>query len=369
MSQSTVTCLCGQIKVPLKTPVPASTELCHCNICRHTTGAFFVGLPALGYRPDASILDKCPVYKTSDRVDRYFCSSCGTKLFVNTHHKSDGTPIDDTESWYAFGGAIDPPEGSTTDVLSIERHHGVSDTTDGGLAPFLSTPTAPAFGMKTDPLSHSDLAQMIKTSTSQSPPGEYDKLKVSCHCGGVSLLILRADHTERSISQLDRFIPRSPTGSVEEHKHFASTCVCRSCRLHTGSSFVPWIYVPGPQILNAHTGKPVVVHRAAYPDRGQTAAESANKGLTLKFFWSSDDSTRSFCYVCGAAVFYSMDRRQEITNIAAGLLRADDGVMARGWLSWQWGRCSWKDEATDKSILEAWKATADPESVKHYLDL
>ena len=237
----------------------------------------------------------------------------------------------------------------------------------GGMAPYmkqLGGRDIPCHDSRGDKISNADVNAMVASSgQGLSAPSVDDTLKAECRCGGVSLLIQRANHQERSVSQLDRFIPKNSNGNVENDKHIAMACACRSCRLHTGNSLATWIYVPPMQIINPHTGKPVVQHRAALPppDRNivNTAAHSANRGLTLKHYWSSPESCRSFCGVCGAAVFYTMDKRQEIINVAAGLLWAEEGVMARGWLSWQWGRVSWKEESVDREIRDAWIATAE----------
>jgi hypothetical protein len=97
-----------------------------------------------------------------------------------------------------------------------------------------------------------------------------------------------------------------------------------------GVSLATWIYVPPVQISNLHTGRPAAQHRTDMPE---TVTDDPNAELTMKHYWSSKGCCRSFCKVCGAAVFYTTDERPEITNIAAGLLRAEEGVMARSWLT------------------------------------
>ena len=363
MTTANITCLCGSINVPLTDPLPAATELCHCNPCRQTTGALFAGFAGpLDTVPDSSILDKCTVYHSSKTHDRYFCSTCATKLFVHPHHWNDGSVRD---TWHCYGGAIDPPASidassasQVGNVLRVETNEWLADTGgDGGMAPFLSKlggRDIPCYETDTSSklYSQAELGEMIKTSQSLPVPGKGSTLKAECRCGGVSLRIQRADHTDRTVSQLDRFIPKDHAGEPENDRHMAFACVCRFCRLHTGVSFSPWLYVPPVQVINPHTNEPVSQHRAASTDT------EANRGLTLKHYWSSPEACRSFCAVCGAAVFYSHDRRQEIVNVAAGLLRpGNGGILARQWLSWQWGRTAWKDEATDRDIMEAWKAT------------
>ena len=375
MSAPIISCLCGSISLPLKTTLPAPTELCHCSACRHTTGALCTGFVNLESAPPPAVVEKCTIYHTSKTQARYFCSTCGTKLFVHPHseREPDGTVkkrTDEDKAWCVLGSAVDPPEASRDDVLLVEKHEWLADATDAGLAPFMSKlggRDIPCFETKENEVSAADLDERLKTfGKDLLPPAPDGTLKAECRCGGVSLLIQRANHTERSVSQLDRFIPKNSNGNALNDKHIAMTCVCRYCRLHTGTSLAPWVYIPPVQIINPQTSKPVVQHRAALPPDPKvvnTAAQSANIGLTLKHYWSSPDCCRSFCSHCGAAVFYTVDRRQEVVNIAAGLLRAEEGVMARRWLSWQWGRVSWKDEATDQEIMKAWRATGDAEKL------
>ncbi|KAK5168380.1 uncharacterized protein LTR77_006950 [Saxophila tyrrhenica] len=358
MSSASVNCLCGAISFPHQQELPTPSELCHCKPCRHTTGALFAGFADLPSPPTAEILNKCTAYHTSDTHTRYFCSKCGTKLLVNAHHFRDGRHRDDSEAWFVVASAIDPPKNANADVLQVESHMWLSDTADCGVAPLmrqLGDRRLPCYGVSTDEIPDADLDGLLSAAGSSASLKSGDLLKVECRCGGVSLRIQRADHGDNTIPQLDRYIPRDHDGKVENDKHFASTCVCRSCRLHLGASLTPWLYVPPVQIINPHTGKPVATHHGAMT--GSTADDS-NAGLSLKHYWSRKDVCRSFCGTCGAGVFYTRDDRSEITNVAAGLMRADEGVMARRWVSWQWGRVSFPEEAVDKGIMEAWKASA-----------
>lgn len=62
-------------------------------------------------------------------------------------------------------------------------------------------------------------------------------------------------------------------------------------------------------------------------------------------------------------MFFWYENRQEIVNIAAGLLRAEEGAMARGWLYWQPGMVSWKKDedkqVVDREILDAYVEAGD----------
>ena len=53
-------------------------------------------------------------------------------------------------------------------------------------------------------------------------------------------------------------------------------------------------------------------------------------------------------------MFYWNENRQDIVNVAAGILRAEEGALARRWVYWMPGMVSWKDEVVDKEVLEAY---------------
>jgi hypothetical protein len=349
MSLPVVNCLCGAIRFEYDEPLPVTTELCHCNPCRHTTGGLFAGFGPLK-APDAGILAKCTAYESSSTHTRYFCSTCGGKTFIHVHHRPDGKPRND---WNVIAGAIDPPAGNK-DVMFVDFNMWLADAADGGLAPYMTK-----LGGREVPCYHTgtgdvDADALLKKAKETVETHDVDaELKAECRCGGVSFTVKRANHADPALSPLDDHRPRNTDGEVPTDKHQAATCVCRSCRLQQGVSLAAWIYVPPQLILNPHTGKPLVQYHA---NTIKAEADEANVGQSLGYFWSSDLCCRSFCRTCGTAVFYNADDRPEITNIAAGILRADEGLLARSWLCWSWGETSFEEEATDREITEAWLA-------------
>jgi hypothetical protein len=353
MAFPVINCLCGAIRFEYEATLPVHTELCHCNPCRHTTGGLFSGFGRLKAAPDASILAKCTAYESSPTHTRYFCSTCGGKAFIYVHHWPDGKPRNDSEVWCVIAGAIDPPAGNK-DVMFVDFNMWLADAADGGLAPYMTK-----LGGRDVACSHTkdgdvDVDTVLKKAKETSVAHDVDaELKAECRCGGVSFSIQRANHADSAKSPLDRFRPRNADGEIQKEKHYAATCVCRSCRLHQGVSLATWIYVPPQMIINPHTERPLAQYHA---NTSKAAADEANAGQSLGHYWSSELCCRSFCRICGAAVFYNADDRPEITNIAAGILRADEGILARSSLSWAWGKTSCEEEATDREITEAWLA-------------
>jgi hypothetical protein len=264
------------------------------------------------------------------------------------------------EQWLVCAGVIDRVdggegvrgEGTVRDVVRVERHDFLSDTVDSGLVPRLlqlgkDGEQREVVCWDTFPdsrrVSPEEVQEMERKSVEKGKdkPGRDEKLQLKCHCGGVDLLIKRADYATDTQGVSEQYIP------PDKEKYIASFCVCRSCRLATGISLQPWCDMPPANITIASTGKQVVLGK-------NREAPGANAGTTLKHFNSSSDVYRSFCGTCGATVFYWADEPGQATvAVSVGLLRAEEGVMARRWLDWAWGMVSWKEEAVDGEVLEA----------------
>ncbi|KAE8452524.1 hypothetical protein EG329_000427 [Mollisiaceae sp. DMI_Dod_QoI] len=369
-----LTCLCGAISEPaslLNGPeFPITTSICHCNPCRQTTGSLGVSFPPLTSSPSAVTLSKLAAYHSSDILTRYFCPTCGCHCFL-FHHQWN--------RWYCLGGIIEPNPSSQTkdvpglkDTIKVSLHEYVLDTIDGGLTPLLlslgdrSIPTWSA-APKQGPfdLLHDTVHSLSRKSIDAiSTPKEDSYLPAKCHCGGVSLLIKRANYTSSANSDVSaRYIPSDPT------KWLSYFCACRSCRLSFGVSLTPWALVLPSHVFNAKTpaaiDDPSLVNNKNNPlpvTFGRLACSpEANPGQTLKHHWSSPDVCRSFCGKCGASVSYWCEKRPDELDFAVGILRSEEGSMARGWLEWVWGKCSSDEESIDREISEAWMGSAEKE--------
>ena len=370
-SSAHLTCLCGAVSVfgaILAAPeLPIYKETCHCNSCRHVTGVLGASFPPLKTAPPQDTLSKLTGYKSSQYITRYFCSKCGSHCFASSLR---------SKRWSCLGGIIEQSPSSKADgtpwpkdVVKVWYHDFVLDTLDGGLAPFQlsldgrSIPTWEAEGPEPPPqdgsfdLPHAtvlSLPKKSKTTLPQAKKGSF--LPAKCHCGGVSLLIKRASHTSTSNPEDSRCYNLSdPT------KYLAYFCACRSCRLATGASLVPWALVPPDGIFNANASTSINQGEQPSEDNlkplifGYSTSESdVNPGLMLKHYWSSPDTCWSFCSKCGATMFYWCGRRPEELDLAVGILRSEDGSMARSWLEWDWGRCSFAEECVDGETYEAW---------------
>jgi len=74
-------CLCGAIHVEIDEPLEHAPEACHCFQCRKQTGHFLVAVNVR--RTAMRIAGEAYVkwYRSSEKVQRGFCSICGSTLF------------------------------------------------------------------------------------------------------------------------------------------------------------------------------------------------------------------------------------------------------------------------------------------------
>ena len=74
-------CLCGSVTVEVTGPIEHQPEACHCTMCRKQSGHVFA---AVNVRRNALLIrgeQHVRWYRSSDKVQRGFCSECGSTLF------------------------------------------------------------------------------------------------------------------------------------------------------------------------------------------------------------------------------------------------------------------------------------------------
>ncbi|KIW93746.1 uncharacterized protein Z519_05061 [Cladophialophora bantiana CBS 173.52] len=321
--------------------------MCHCNVCRHTTGSLGAWYVTLTGAPSEKSLTCTTAYKSSEKYTRYFCKKCGCNVFVRSER--DGR-------WLACAGILERSEegigeGSHVkgkgNVTNIMCHWYLGDAADGGIAPFLTKlgdRNVPCYRTEPSiedngPLKEGDLLQLQETSLTRpsSSPSKGQMIKVSCHCGGCQLLIASPPYTSTSEGW---FVPKKDRG-----KYYARLCCCRSCRLTLGFTLQPWTYIPPSQFFTLDN-EPIVF--------GPLTKETRQIDK-LSHYQSSEFVVRSFCSVCGATIFYQSFERPYIIDLSVGVLRSKMGnTMAGEWLDWDREIVSKRDEAIDEALVEAW---------------
>lgn len=92
-------CLCGAVSFEVDGPLPPP-DACHCGQCRKQSGHYWAStdVPRASLKIDGA--DKVTWYRSSQKVRRGFCSTCGSVLFWD--------PIGRTHTSIAMG-AFDKP--------------------------------------------------------------------------------------------------------------------------------------------------------------------------------------------------------------------------------------------------------------------
>ncbi len=98
-------CLCDEIRYEV-TADPVRVTYCHCKYCQRSTGSAYAVEPIF-QRSDFEIIAGNPTTYgqpsagSGKRVTTNFCSTCGTKLFLDLERFSDNVAI--------YGGTFDDP--------------------------------------------------------------------------------------------------------------------------------------------------------------------------------------------------------------------------------------------------------------------
>ena len=355
-STAQLSCLCGAIKESgslLASPTgtfPLSSEICHCNPCRQSTGNLCISSPPLKSKPSGISLSKLTAYASSKKLVRYFCSTCGSHSFI---HTLDG--LHGKDYWCVYAGMIqrDPDqvqqgEKWCRDIVKTRSHDWIADTLDGGIVPSLFTindidiPLYLENGASNSPVSQEEVLALQTKSDHKRP----DLLHAKCHCGAIDLSITTARYDSDTQGVPEDHIP------TDRSKYIAYFCACQSCRLGSGAfAFQPWCYIPPSNVTFTGSG----ISTAEYFDASNQTKEvmKLRSESKMKIYNSSIDVQRTFCGTCGATVFYWADDRLEMIDLAVGILRAEEGAMARQWLAWRFEKDVFDVEATEKGILEA----------------
>jgi hypothetical protein len=321
----TVECLCKAHSISMEistSKLPLQGNVCHCDSCRHSTGALCV-IETTWPQPRESVdISGLQTYQFSADITYRFCGTCSTLMFYESRKHPSKLGV--------FSG---PFKNIGTDVIKLAKHIFVGDTQDGGASVWLRKPNAdgeeiPRYrGFDGEsgevPWSWPELSGPKAMEDQQ----ELEYLPFWCHCKGINLRLHRGDFASRERKEIPWFIdPRN-------NKRLASFDVCDSCRLHFSNEVVNWTFTELADISQ--------VDGASFPKSKaelKAAVDAGDPAVgTLSYYQSSLDADRYFCKVCSTAVFYICDDRPEIVDLAIGLLEAPDGARAQGYLSWTLG--------------------------------
>ncbi|TFK34511.1 Mss4-like protein [Crucibulum laeve] len=350
--------------------LPISSDLCHCDTCRHSSGQLVVyhvnihGRPLELHSDDPIDLSDMTQYKSGPHTTRYFCPICSAHLLWENKEKEDAP------YYCVAAGSLERVDG----IVNVDYHIFVEDTKDGGLSEHLKTDAegkelaryAKAKDSETLPLGWNVLEQTAK------PPSDDEKLHAYCACKAIQFSITRPneDSSLPYAAYPDLLKPYDVTHLSKVHnsdnekwwlrpvhaekptKYLAGHCACRSCRLTSGFPIQSWAFVPRTNLIDPHTGTSVEL-------------DDGNRLKGLKQYISSPGRYREFCPTCGATVFWWNVSRPDIIDVSVGLVDQEkEGARAERWLDWHKERVSFEEMAlarqTIQALEEGLKASATP---------
>lgn len=337
MPTISVECLCKNVDDSVElsaTSVPVNTALCHCSLCRKTSGVLFSSYLSVTGPP--RFLSKLIEYRNGSEASRYFCGICGA-------HAAARSACGYSLAFSVAAGLVQ----DRGEISRVIQHLNNNSTLDGGLSVFLT-------GIGDRPITKEVHQGDFTTSEQESSSSHIDAtekgeiLPASCYCGGVTFYITRPNvQSTRPRSPWPDLLVPYHSGSPEnkqdikwwlranQTKYLAGTCACRSCRLGAGFPIQCWAFIPKPNIRISD---------------GRTL--DFKIGL-LRQYESSPGVFRDFCTRCGATAFWHCNERPELIDVSVGLLNDPSGARAENWLDWETRRVSFVEEARDRELAEA----------------
>ncbi|RYP75036.1 hypothetical protein DL771_002684 [Monosporascus sp. 5C6A] len=320
-----------------RSSLPLKATCCHCNSCRHVTGALYsvdAPWPGDGDKIGKSSLKK---YTCSKLVTLLFCGTCSSPMFFQMRPEN----ADESDEYGVFTGVLANIE--VPNLVEFGHHMYVGDTLDGGASPWLRNPNqngVPARrwigrAEKSQEI-HGDWPP-IASLPAATLKSEVEEVPVRCHCKGVDLVLRLPgqDLQGKPRSELPWFIDPATL------KNLATFDVCDSCRLQAGVDIWHWTFS-----LLRHIGFSPASgsQQRDFPATSLELREavSMREGRdprfgTLTLYSSSPHVQRYFCSRCSACVFYCVDSRPDTLDVALGLLEAPSGARAEEVVSWAFG--------------------------------
>ena len=118
----TGSCLCGAITFEVDAELPAP-DACHCTQCRKQSGHYWVSTDVPKDSLTVQGAEHLTWYRSSEKVQRGFCSRCGSSLFFEPFKKD----------WMGVAmGAFDKPTGTQLGIhIFVAEKGDYYDITDG----------------------------------------------------------------------------------------------------------------------------------------------------------------------------------------------------------------------------------------------
>ncbi|WAO95858.1 CENP-V/GFA domain-containing protein [Fusarium falciforme] len=314
-----------------RSSLPFQGSICHCRSCRHVTGAMYtshIKWPGLTREILSSNLAR---YEFSSNVSLLFCETCSSPLFWEEYYKDKPELLD------VFTGALD--NATVKNLITFPDQIFVGDTEDGGLSQWLLNVNEDgiearrwkARAIKSETFDHDRPALVGASNDDLQSPRD---ILIQCRCKGVDLVLRRSpdDFSPAESSSLPFFV--DPT----THRHLATFDACNTCRSVFGAEIVNWTFALLRQMHHASdTEQPGFPQSVQELQKAISSPDRDARLGTLSLYKSSPDVQRYFCSRCSASVFYAVDDRPDLVDVAVGLLDAPEGARAERDLIWNMG--------------------------------
>lgn len=361
-----VSCSCGSTNHTFNAPLsalPFPSHLCGCDISRRISGSLLTSYINITLTPDDAKPDtsKCTAYNSSSILRRWFCSTCGTHMYLEYY--ADG-------HFEAATGTLNTKTQQGTDgLVQFESCMWIGDTKDGGASRFLSQIDGRELKRWMQGAETSDEAGLAwrveglpdNTATIKATKPTY----AHCHCRGVEFWVTPPDDSSRLARSPfpdlqvpfhldDHANPDNTCWWLQNDRYLAGTCACHSCRRASGFDLTFWAFIPTANIF--------------LDELCTIPFSSSGSWGSMQTYTSSPGVTRTFCASCGANIFWQGDKdrfgRQGLIDVAVGLLDSCYGARAEDLLTWWPHRVSFAELALNQSLiqglqrgLQAWAAT------------
>ncbi|KAM5344420.1 hypothetical protein ACJ41O_012956 [Fusarium nematophilum] len=330
----TAQCLCKVNTFTTSVPqsdLPLPGSICHCTSCRHVSGAMYTSDVVWPGPINNVLASNLSRYAHTANVTLLFCGTCSSPMFWWEHHHGQPEVLD------VLTGVLQNQESV---LVRFTHQKFVGDTVDGGASPWLQRLNVD--GGKLQCWKH-QAGKSEQLDTDWPPMDDLPKAEdktgpetypIRCHCRGVDLVLRRGDaeFAAMQAESLPFFI--EPT----THKHLASFDSCNSCRSMFGVDIVNWAFCLLHQLDFAASAGESGFPRSTPELKGAVSSPDRDPHLgTLAMYESSPDVQRYFCSRCSASVFYAVDDRPDLVDVAVGLLGAPEGARAESLLVWSLG--------------------------------
>ncbi|KAH6992867.1 Mss4-like protein [Fusarium venenatum] len=337
----TARCLCKSSTFSAQLPrnkVPLEASMCHCTSCRNVTGAMYSSDTDWPGPIEEVLNSELKRYEFTSNVRILFCGTCSTPLFWHQHYQNKPQSIG------VFTGAL--KDVRVKNLVKFVDQIFVGDTQDGGISPWLWNVNQDGSRLrlwKGNRDMSEELSDNWPTSAGGPVPGAVsrDSIPIRCRCKGVQFMFRpsNVDFSDTAQNTIPFYVdPKS-------HKHLATLDPCSYCRLSVGVDVMNWTFALPAQIEFAQDSKEGSFPRNTHELKD--AVQSPNRDPrygTLAMYRSSSDVQRYFCSRCSALVFYTVDDRPDVIDVAVGLLQAPEGARAESVLVWHLGAKTMGDE-------------------------